>query len=112
MDKEDREVIDQMLRVDHAGQWVARQICEGQLAVLRSTLDGPQLELRLSEKREHVDKLKELLPEYRVRPTALLPVLGAASYALGVGSAALGSRTAQAVATALDTVRLHLTPHA
>jgi ubiquinone biosynthesis monooxygenase Coq7 len=35
------------------------------------------------QEREHVEKFEELLPKYRVRPTALLPFWNIAGYALG-----------------------------
>ena len=35
------------------------------------------------QEKEHVRKFEELLPKYRVRPTALLPFWNVAGYALG-----------------------------
>ena len=35
------------------------------------------------QEKEHVQKFEELLPKYRVRPTALLPFWNVAGYALG-----------------------------
>ena len=35
------------------------------------------------QEKEHVKKFEELLPKYRVRPTALLPFWNVAGYALG-----------------------------
>ena len=36
------------------------------------------------QEKEHVKKFEELLPEYRVRPTALLPIWDVAGYVLGI----------------------------
>ena len=35
------------------------------------------------QEREHVNKFKELLPKYKVRPTALLPLWNVAGFVLG-----------------------------
>mmetsp|Transcript_19377 Transcript_19377/g.23159 ORF Transcript_19377/g.23159 Transcript_19377/m.23159 type:complete len:258 (-) Transcript_19377:601-1374(-) len=93
-----------MLRVDHAGEWGAVRIYEGQLAVLRKTSEKETLEEMADHEREHLRKFKEILPEYRVRPTALLPLWDAMGYSLGVGSALLGKEAAYAVTVAVETV--------
>jgi len=36
------------------------------------------------QEKEHVNKFKELLPQYKVRPTAMLPLWNIAGYALGM----------------------------
>lgn len=35
------------------------------------------------QEKEHVQKFEELLPRYRIRPTALLPFWNVAGFALG-----------------------------
>ena len=35
------------------------------------------------QEKQHVEKFEELLPQYRVRPTALLPIWSVAGYVLG-----------------------------
>lgn len=72
-----------MLRVDHAGEYGANRIYEGQLAVLGSTPVKPVLQEMLDQEKEHLRKFNEMLPQYQVRPTALLPVWHVAGYALG-----------------------------
>eukprot|EP00455_Lapot_gusevi_P026777 TRINITY_DN2824_c0_g1_i2.p1 TRINITY_DN2824_c0_g1~~TRINITY_DN2824_c0_g1_i2.p1 ORF type:complete len:134 (-),score=20.63 TRINITY_DN2824_c0_g1_i2:55-456(-) len=52
----------------------------------------------------HLAKLNTLLPEKRVRPTALLPIWHVAGYALGVGTALLGKEAAMACTVAVEEV--------
>ena len=37
------------------------------------------------QEKEHKAKFEELIPKYRARPTALLPVWNVAGYVLGAG---------------------------
>merc|ERR1711865_1009734 len=46
-----RHLVESMLRVDHAGEWGAVRIYEGQLAVLRRTSMGSDLEEMTSHER-------------------------------------------------------------
>jgi ubiquinone biosynthesis monooxygenase Coq7 len=111
-----------MLRVDHAGEYGAQRIYDGQLAVLgagrKPTADsaGPNVasaagattsdiieEMRAQEI-AHLRTLERLLPAYRVRPTALLPLWHVAGWALGAASAALGPKTAMACTVAVEEV--------
>eukprot|EP00959_Pyramimonas_sp_CCMP1952_P215183 4502555-Pyramimonas_sp.AAC.1 len=92
------------LRVDHAGEWGAVRIYQGQYDVLGKTGEGATLEEMAEHEKVHLRKFNELLPQYRVRPTLLLPFWDAAGYALGFGSALLGKEAAYAVTVAVETV--------
>ena len=47
-------------------------------------------------------KFDELLPKYRVRPTALIPLWNIAGYALGMGTALMGKEAAMACTVAVE----------
>mmetsp|Transcript_16678 Transcript_16678/g.22998 ORF Transcript_16678/g.22998 Transcript_16678/m.22998 type:complete len:234 (+) Transcript_16678:165-866(+) len=104
LEPEIREAMEGMLRVDHAGEWGAVRIYEGQLAVLGMTKEAATLEEMAEHERGHLRKFQHLLPKYRVRPTALLPLWDVAGFALGFGSALLGKEAAYAVTVAVETV--------
>lgn len=99
-----RETLDAMLRVDHAGETAAVRIYEGQLAVLGGTAERDVLEEMAAHERAHLRRFDELLPAYRARPTALLPVWEAAGFALGAAGALLGRESAHAVTKAVEEV--------
>ena len=103
-DSRRRRAIDAMLRVDHAGETAAVRIYEGQAAFLAQNADHPQLLAMAEHERAHLKRFQQLLPHYRARPSALLPVWSAAAYALGATSALLGRESAFAVTEAVEEV--------
>jgi 3-demethoxyubiquinol 3-hydroxylase len=93
-----------MLRVDHAGEYGATRIYEGQLDVLgRGRAAGAIREMAEAEKR-HFARFETLLPERRVRPTLLHPLWTVTGYALGAATAVLGARAAMACTVAVEEV--------
>ena len=97
-----REVVARTIRVDHAGEYGARRIYEGQLAVLGRTRYGPVLRHMKAQEQVHLDTFSRLVAQRRVRPTALLPFWHVAGYALGAGTALLGHRAAMACTVAVE----------
>ena len=91
-----------MIRVDHAGEYGARRIYQGQLAVLGRGPHGPVLRHMQAQEQQHLDRFAELVAERRVRPTALLPLWHFAGFALGAATAALGPRAAMACTVAVE----------
>jgi ubiquinone biosynthesis monooxygenase Coq7 len=97
-----RETIEQMIRVDHAGEYGATRIYAGQLAVLGRGAKGPALRHMLAQEEQHLARFKTLIASRRVRPTALLPLWHLAGYALGAATALLGERAAMACTVAVE----------
>jgi len=98
------ELINRIIRVDHAGEYGAKRIYEGQLAILGDSNDGDVLrEMAVAEER-HLETFNKLIVERRVRPTALMPLWHVAGYALGVGTALLGREAAMACTVAIEEV--------
>ena len=56
------------------------------------------------QEQEHIEKFNELIIEYQVRPTALLPIWNAVGFALGAGTALLGEKAAMACTVAVEKV--------
>ena len=93
-----------MLRVDHAGEYGATRIYEGQLEVLgRRRAAGLIRQMAQTEKR-HLARFEALLHERRVRPTLLHPLWNVAGYTLGVATALLGEQAAMACTVAVEEV--------
>jgi ubiquinone biosynthesis monooxygenase Coq7 len=96
--------IARILRVDHAGEYGATRIYEGQLDVLgRGSAAGLVRQMAETEKR-HLARFEALLYERKVRPTLLHPVWTVAGYALGAATALLGERAAMACTVAVEEV--------
>ena len=93
-----------MIRVDHAGEYGAVRIYEGQLAVLK---DGPAavaIRRMAAEEQRHLQTFDRMVNERRVRPTALEPVWRVAGFALGAATALLGEKAAMACTAAVEEV--------
>jgi ubiquinone biosynthesis monooxygenase Coq7 len=97
-----RETVARAIRVDHAGEYGAKRIYEGQLAVLKGTRWEGLLRHMKDQEQVHLDTFTRLVAERRVRPTALLPVWHAAGFALGAATALLGHRAAMACTVAVE----------
>lgn len=98
------QALERMLRVDHAGEYGAVRIYEGQLAVLGKSDKAPIIEHMVAQEREHLSTFNKLVADHRVRPTAMLPVWHLAGFALGAGTALLGERAAMACTVAVEEV--------
>ncbi len=103
-----RDRRDEMLRVDHAGEYGAVAIYKGQLAVFERQHGKERIVSQLrgmhAEEQDHLDAFDKMLAAGNVRPTALSPIWQAAGYALGVGTALLGEKAAHACTEAVETV--------
>jgi ubiquinone biosynthesis monooxygenase Coq7 len=96
--------IERMIRVDHAGEYGAVRIYEGQLAVLGKSASAAVIREMAEQERRHLERFETLVREHRVRPTALSPLWHVAGYALGAASALLGERAAMACTVAVEEV--------
>ena len=99
-----KQMLDKMLRVDHAGEYGAIRIYQGQLAVLGRTPVAPVLQEMHDQEKVHLATFNQLLPKYRVRPTVMLPFWDLAGFMLGAGAALLGKEGAMACTVAVESV--------
>jgi ubiquinone biosynthesis monooxygenase Coq7 len=93
-----------MIRVDHAGEYGARRIYEGQLAVLGKSACAPTLKHMHEQELVHLRTFEDLMVSHRVRPTLLQPVWHVAGFALGAATALLGEKAAMACTVAVEEV--------
>ena len=103
--KTDKTILDEIIRVDHAGEYGATRIYDGQIAVFgKDSKIGKTIQHMADQEQEHIEKFNELLIEKRVRPTALLPLWNIAGFALGAGTALMGEKAAMACTVAVEKV--------
>src|SRR5579862_1338927 len=98
--------IEAMIRVDHAGEYGAVRIYEGQLAVLKrkGSAKVETIQHMADQEQRHLKTFDRLVNERRVRPTALEPIWRIAGFALGAATAALGEKAAFACTDAVEEV--------
>lgn len=103
-DLSQKERVHQMIRVNHAGEYGAKRIYAGQLAVLGKTTSAPLIKEMAAQEQKHLDTFSEMMVRRRVRPTALMPLWHVAGYALGAATALLGEKAAMACTVAVESV--------
>jgi 3-demethoxyubiquinol 3-hydroxylase len=103
-DPSPRELVARMIRVDHAGEYGAKRIYDGQLAVLGRSRAAPEIRRMAEQERRHLTAFDKLVVERHVRPTVLSPLWHAAGFALGAATALLGERAAMACTVAVEEV--------
>ncbi|MBN3282262.1 COQ7 protein, partial [Polyodon spathula] len=81
-DSAEKDMLDRMLRVDHAGEYGANRIYAGQMAVLGRTETGPIIQKMWDQEKAHLKVFNELMADNRVRPTILMPLWNLAGFAL------------------------------
>lgn len=100
--------IAEMIRVDHAGEFGAKHIYEGQLAVLgarpRDHEGAGAVRRMAAQEQRHLERFEQLIHERRVRPTLLSPVWQVAGFALGAATALLGMKAAMACTASVEEV--------
>jgi ubiquinone biosynthesis monooxygenase Coq7 len=100
--------IESMIRVDHAGEYGAVRIYQGQLAVLKRRKDTQHsvatIEHMAEQEQRHLKAFDALVNARKVRPTALEPLWRIAGFALGAATAALGEKAAFACTAAVEEV--------
>lgn len=99
---------EEMLRVDHAGEYGAVQIYRGQRAVFGNLPQKTRIATLLQEMEEgeqkHLQTFDRMLAERGARPTLLAPFWNAAGFALGAGTALMGEKAAMACTSAVESV--------
>src|SRR5215472_8990363 len=103
-DRQPADEIARMLRVDHAGEYGATRIYQGQLDVLGRSRTAGEIRRMAESEKGHLARFEELLRERQVRPTLLYPLWSVAGYALGAATALLGVRAAMACTVAVEEV--------
>ncbi|MDX1921940.1 MAG: demethoxyubiquinone hydroxylase family protein [Alphaproteobacteria bacterium] len=100
--------LERMLRVNQAGEYGAKRIYAGQLAVLKrrgaskETLD--QIAHMAAQEQTHLDTFNTMVAANQVRPTALQPLWHVAGFALGAVTALMGEKAAMACTVAVEEV--------
>lgn len=93
-----------MLRVNLAGEYGAKRIYEGQLAILKNSTSAPLLEHMRDQELNHLQTFETWVVKNHIRPTLLQPLWHVAGYALGAGTALLGEKAAMACTAAVEEV--------
>ena len=101
----DHSILKEIIRVDHAGEYGATRIYDGQIAIFgKNSKIGKTIQHMANQEQEHIETFQKLIVNNRVRPTVLLPIWNVAGYALGVTTALMGEKAAMACTVAVEKV--------
>ena len=100
-----RSILEEIIRVDHAGEYGATRIYDGQIAIFgNDSKIGKTIQRMADQEQEHIKKFNDLILKHRVRPTALLPIWNILGYTLGATTALMGEKAAMACTVSVEKV--------
>lgn len=94
----------EIMRVDHAGEYGAKRIYEGQLKIMKEGTVTQEIKEMYEQELTHLKYFESQLAQKRIRPTLLQPLWHALGYALGAVTALCGEKAAMACTVAVEDV--------
>ena len=108
MEKTNKKTLEEIIRVDHAGERGAIKIYEGQLLALKTFKQNASLKRKIEEmkehEREHYEYFDNEIKKRNIQPTKLLPLWDLMGVTLGFGTAMLGERAAMLCTASVEEV--------
>ena len=108
MTKTNKKTLEEIIRVDHAGERGAIKIYEGQLLALKTFKQDEGLKKQIEEMKEHEKEHYEFfdkeIQKRTINPTNLLPVWDLLGITLGFGTAMLGKKAAMLCTASVEEV--------
>ena len=108
MEKTNRKTLEEIIRVDHAGERGAIKIYEGQLLALKTIKQDKTLKDKIEEmkeqEKEHLEYFEKEIQKRKIKPTYLLPVWDLMGVTLGFGTALLGKKAAMLCTASVEEV--------
>ena len=108
MKKTNKKNLEEIIRVDHAGERGAIKIYEGQLLALKTFKQDEELKKQIEEMKEHEKEHYEFfdneIRKRNIAPTKLLPVWDILGVTLGFGTALLGKKATMLCTASVEEV--------
>tara|TARA_B100001057_G_scaffold364143_1_gene366907 strand:- start:478 stop:1011 length:534 start_codon:yes stop_codon:yes gene_type:complete len=108
MNKTDKKTLEEIIRVDHAGERGAIKIYEGQLLALKTFKQDEELKRKIEDmrehEREHFDFFDKEIQKRNIKPTKLLPLWDLMGITLGFGTAMMGKKAAMLCTASVEEV--------
>ena len=108
MTKTDPKTLEEIIRVDHAGERGAIKIYEGQLLALSTIKQDEDLKNIIEEmkehEKEHLEYFEKEIQKRKIKPTYLLPLWDIMGVSLGFGTALLGKKAAMLCTASVEEV--------
>ena len=108
MKKTNKKTLEEIIRVNHAGERGAIKIYEGQLLALKTIKQDKVLRDKIEEmkqqEKEHLEYFEKEIQKRKIKPTYLLPVWDLMSVTLGFSTALLGKKAAMLCTASVEEV--------
>ena len=108
MTKTNKKILEEIIRVDHAGERGAIKIYEGQLLALKTFKQDEALKKQIEEmkehEKEHYEFFEQEIKKRKIKPTKLLPLWDLLGVALGFGTAMLGKKATMLCTASVEEV--------
>jgi len=108
MKKTNQKTLEEIIRVDHAGERGAIKIYEGQLLALKTIKQDNDLKDKIEEMKEqekkHLEYFEKEIQKRKIKPTSLLPLWDLMGVTLGFGTALLGKKAAMLCTASVEEV--------
>ena len=108
MKKTNKKTLEEIIRVDHAGERGAIKIYEGQLLALKTIKQDNNLKDKIEEmkeqEKEHLEYFEKEIQKRKIKPTYFLPLWDVMGVALGFGTAILGKKAAMLCTASVEEV--------
>jgi len=108
MEKTNQKNLEEIIRVDHAGERAAIKIYEGQLLALKTIKQDNFLKNIIQEMKEseleHLQYFEKEIQKRNIKPTYFLPIWDLMSIALGFGTAMLGKKATMLCTASVEEV--------
>ena len=108
MTKTNKKTLEEIIRVDHAGERGAIKIYEGQLLALKTFKQNEYLKKKIEEMKEHenehYDFFNNEIKKRNIAPTKFLPLWDLMGVTLGFGTAMLGEKAAMLCTASVEEV--------
>ena len=103
-DKTKKQIIDSIIRVNHAGEYGAKRIYQGQFDYIADDKAKQLISHMAAQEQEHLDFFANEINKRSVRPTILHPLWHCYGYILGMCTAKLGTKMAMTCTEAVEEV--------
>ena len=108
MERTNKKTLEEIIRVDHAGERGAIKIYEGQLLALKTIKQDEALKDKIEEmkehEKEHLDYFEKEILKRKIKPTYLLPIWDIMGVTLGFGTALIGKKAAMLCTASVEEV--------
>ena len=108
MKLKNKKTLEEIIRVDHAGERGAIKIYEGQLLALNTIKKDSALKEKIEKmkehEKEHLEYFEKEIQKRKIKPTYLLPLWDIMGVGLGFGTALMGKKAAMLCTASIEEV--------